>query len=95
MDNVLQIIMLPSLWIREYYQVFAELDSPAVSAVRRAIVGVKQRWSVIGWLNNNLLLLRHVNTLVPADFAPTLGPRGGLRPVLLMCNRQGRPVPQQ
>jgi hypothetical protein len=26
---------------------------------------------------------------------PALGPRGGLWPVLLMCNPQGRPVPQQ
>jgi hypothetical protein len=32
-----------------------ELDGPAVSALRRAIAEVKQRWSVIGWLTKNLL----------------------------------------
>jgi hypothetical protein len=44
---------------------------------------------------------RHVKPLVPAAFPvvsthqPALGPRGGLWPVLLMCNPEGRPVPQQ
>jgi hypothetical protein len=28
-----------------------ELDGLAVSALRRAIAEVKQRWSVIGWVN--------------------------------------------
>jgi hypothetical protein len=32
-----------------------ELDGPAVSALRRAIAEVKQRWSVIGWVTKNLL----------------------------------------
>jgi hypothetical protein len=74
------------------------LDSPAVSAVRRAISEVKQRLSVIEWVTKNLLSRaspcfgRHVKSLVLAAFAvvntyqPALGPRGGLRPVLLMCN---------
>jgi hypothetical protein len=68
-----------------------------VSALRRAIVEVKQRWSVIGWVTKNLLYQvplcfgRHVKPLVPAAFAvvsthqPALGPHGGLWPVLLMC----------
>jgi hypothetical protein len=66
--------------------------------VRRTIVEVKQRWSVIERVTNNLLSRippsfgRHVKLLVPAAFAvdsthqSTLGPRGGLWPVLLMCN---------
>jgi hypothetical protein len=32
-----------------------ELDGPAVSALRRVIAEVKQRWSVIGWVTKNLL----------------------------------------
>jgi hypothetical protein len=32
-----------------------ELDGPAVSALRRVIAEVKQCWSVIGWVNKNLL----------------------------------------
>jgi hypothetical protein len=32
-----------------------ELDSLAVSALRRVIAEVKQRWSVIGWVAKNLL----------------------------------------
>jgi hypothetical protein len=75
-----------------------ELDGPAVSALRRAIAEVKQRGSVIGWVTKNLLSRappcfgRHVKPLVPAAFAVVsnhqlaLGPRGGLWPVLLMCN---------
>jgi hypothetical protein len=53
-----------------------ELDSPAVSVLQRAIAKVKQ-----------------VRPLVPAVLAivsthqPALGPRGGLWPVLLMCNK--------
>jgi hypothetical protein len=34
---------------------FEELDGRAVSAFRRAIAEVKQRWSVIGWMIKNLL----------------------------------------
>jgi hypothetical protein len=30
-----------------------ELDGPAVSALRRVVVEVKQRWSVIGWVTKN------------------------------------------
>jgi hypothetical protein len=70
----------------------------AVSALRRAIVEVKQRWSVIQWVTINLLsrappcIGRHVMPLVPAAFAvvsthqPALGLRGRLWPVLLMSN---------
>jgi hypothetical protein len=78
---------------------FEELNGPAVSALRRAIAEVKQRWSVIGWATKNLLSRarpcfgRHVKPLVPAAFAvvsthqPALGPRGGgLSPGLLVCN---------
>jgi hypothetical protein len=69
-----------------------------VSALRRALAKVKQHWSGIGWVTKNslsrapLCFGRHVEPLVPAVFAvvsthqPTLGPRGGLWPVLLMCN---------
>jgi hypothetical protein len=67
-----------------------ELDCPAISALRRTIVEVKQRWSVIGWVTKNLLSRaplcfgKHVKPLVPAAFAvvsahqPALGSRGGL-----------------
>jgi hypothetical protein len=60
-----------------------------VSALRRAIAKVKQRWSVIGWVTKNLIsrappcFSRHVKPLVPAAFAvvsthqPELDPRGG------------------
>jgi hypothetical protein len=47
----------------------------AVSALRRPIVEVRRRWSVIGWVTKNLLSQappcfgRHVNPLVPAAFA--------------------------
>jgi hypothetical protein len=34
---------------------YEELDSPAVSALQRVIAQVKQRWSVIAWVNKNLL----------------------------------------
>jgi hypothetical protein len=75
-----------------------ELDGPAVSALRRAIAEVKQRWSVIGWVTKNLLSRappsfgRHVKPLVPAAFTvdsthqPARSQRSGLWPVLLMCN---------
>jgi hypothetical protein len=71
-----------------------ELDGSAVSALRRAIVEVKQRWSVVGCVTKNLLSQappcfgRHVKPLVTAAFVvisthqPALGPRDG-------------PVPQQ
>jgi hypothetical protein len=74
------------------------LDGAAVIARRRAIVVVKQRWSVNAWVTKNLISRappcfgRHVKPLVLAAFAnvsthqPTLGPRGELWPVLLMCN---------
>jgi hypothetical protein len=80
------------------YLVVEELDGPAVSALRRAIADVKQRRSVIGWVTKNILsgappcFGKHVKPLVPAAFAvfsthqPALGPRGGLWPVVLMCN---------
>jgi hypothetical protein len=72
-----------------------ELDGP-VSALRRAIAEVRQRWSVIGWVTKNLLSRappcfgRHIKQLVPVAFAvisthqPALGPRGGLWHVLLI-----------
>jgi hypothetical protein len=75
-----------------------ELEGAAVSALRRAIVEVKQRWSVIGWVTNNLLTRaspcfgRHFKPLGQTAFAvvsthqPALGPSGGLWAVLLMCN---------
>jgi hypothetical protein len=52
-----------------------KLDGSAVSALRRAIVEVKQHWSVIGWVTKNLLSRAplcfggHVKPLVPAAFA--------------------------
>jgi hypothetical protein len=77
-----------------YLIIIEELDSPAVSAHRRAIVEVKQRWSVIGCVTKNLLSRApgHVKLVVPAalsvvsTYQPALGPRGELWPVLLMCN---------
>jgi hypothetical protein len=54
---------------------FEGLDGAAVSALRRAIAEVKQRWSVIGCVTKNLLSRappcfgRHVKPLVPAAFA--------------------------
>jgi hypothetical protein len=69
-----------------------------VSALRRAIAEVKQRWSVIGCVTKNVLsrappyIGMHVKPLVQAALAvvsthqPAQGPRGGLWHVLLMCN---------
>jgi hypothetical protein len=69
-----------------------------VSAHQRAIAEVKQRWSDVGWVTINLFFRappcfgRHVKPLVPDAIAvdsthqPALGPRGGLWPVLPMCN---------
>jgi hypothetical protein len=69
----------------------------AVSALRRPIAEVKQRWSVIGWVTKNLLSRvlpcfgMHVKLLVPVAFTvvsthqSVLGLRGGLWPVLV-CN---------
>jgi hypothetical protein len=74
----------------------SEFDRPAATALRRAIVEVKQRWSVIGRVTKNILSQappcfgRHVKPLVPAAFAvvstdqSALDPRGGLWPVFLM-----------
>jgi hypothetical protein len=58
-----------------------------ISSLRRALAE-RQRWSVIRWVKKILLSQappcfgRHVKPLVQ----PALGPRGGLWPVLLMCN---------
>jgi hypothetical protein len=57
------------------YGTMEELDGHAVSALRRVVVEVKQRWSVIGWVTKNLLSRAppcfgwHVKPLVPAAFA--------------------------
>jgi hypothetical protein len=70
----------------------------SMAPLRRAIAEVKQRWSVIRWVTRKklsrapLCFGRHVKPLVPTAFAvvsthqPALGPRGGLWPVLFMCN---------
>jgi hypothetical protein len=75
-----------------------DLDGPTVSALRHGIAEVKQRWSVMRWVTKNLLspappcFGRHVKLQVPTAFAvvsihqSALGPRGGIWPVLLMCN---------
>jgi hypothetical protein len=39
----------------KYNNQIVELDGPAVSALRRAIAEVKQRWSIIGWVTKNSL----------------------------------------
>jgi hypothetical protein len=80
---------------KHFFVLIEELDGSAVSSLWRAIVEAKQRWSV-GWVTKNLLSRappcfgRHVKPLVPAAVVsthqPALGPRGGLWPVLLMCN---------
>jgi hypothetical protein len=66
--------------------------------LRRAITEVKQCWSVIGWVTKTLLLelLRasestlsrwsRLHFAVVSTHQPALGPRGGLLPVLIMCN---------
>jgi hypothetical protein len=63
-----------------------------------AIAKVMQRWSDIGWVTNNLLsrapqcFRKYVMPLVPIAFAVVsthqlvLGPRGGLWPVVHLCN---------
>jgi hypothetical protein len=67
-----------------------------VSALQRAIVEVKQRWSVIGWMTKNVIyrvppcFRKHFKPLIPAAFAvanthqSALGTRGGLWPVFLI-----------
>jgi hypothetical protein len=81
------------------YKIYLEIDlfGSAISALRRAIAKNNQSL-VMGWVTKNLLspaLLyfgRHIKPLVQAAFAVvstpqfTLGPRGCLWPVLLMCN---------
>jgi hypothetical protein len=74
------------------HRIGAELDGPAVNALRRAIAEVKQRWPVIGWVTKKILFRappcfgRHVKPLVPAAFGvvsphqPALGPRGEFWP---------------
>jgi hypothetical protein len=67
-------------------------------SVRLENVEAKQRWAVIRWVTKNVLSRasscfgRHVKPLVRAAFAvvsihqPAMGQRGGLWPVLLICN---------
>jgi hypothetical protein len=68
----------------------------AVSALRRAIAEVKQRWSVNEWVIKNLLSRalpfgKHFKPSVSAVFAvvsthqTALSLRGGLWPVYIMC----------
>jgi hypothetical protein len=59
--------------------IIEELDGPAVSALRRAIAEVKQRWSVMRWVTTNAHWARVV----------------GYGPFPIRCNPQGRHVPQQ
>jgi hypothetical protein len=76
-----------SFKFNKLFDLTEELDGPAVSALRRAIAEVKQRWSVMRWV----VKICHLE-LVPAAFTvvsthqSALGPRGGLWPFLLMCN---------
>jgi hypothetical protein len=84
------------IWLNVYHH--EELDVHEVSALCHAVAKVKQHWSVIGWVTENLLSIappcfrRHVKLLVAAAFAvvsiqqPALGPRGRLWPVLLVGN---------
>jgi hypothetical protein len=91
--------------ITEEGRIIKEIDGHAVSALRRVIAEVKQRWPVIGWVTSNLLSRtppcfgRYGKLLAPAAFSvfnqPALGPRGGLWAVLLWCNLYGKPMPQQ
>jgi hypothetical protein len=80
-----------------------KLDGPLVSALRRTIVEVKQRWPVIGWVTKiyYLKFLRasegtlsrwswlHLQSLALNN---PLRPRGGLWPVLFMRNPYVGPV---
>jgi hypothetical protein len=88
---------------------YEELDGPAVSALRRAIEEVKQRWSVIGWVTKiyYLELLRdsegtfsrwsrlHLQSLTPTNphWARVVG--YGPFSLCVMCDPKRRPVPQQ
>jgi hypothetical protein len=75
--------------------IYADFDGPVISALRRAIAEVKQRWSVIGWVTKKILsrapprLRRYFKPLVPAVFAivsthqPALGPCGVVLVVLI------------
>jgi hypothetical protein len=63
-----------------------ELDGPAINAFQRAIAEVKKRWSVIEWVTKNLLSRGPAAFAVVSTHQPTLGPCGGLWPVLLMCD---------
>jgi hypothetical protein len=75
---------------------FLELDGPAVSMLRHAIVEVMQRWAIIGWVTknffipNSFVLRKALKPLVPAAFAvvsshqPALRPRGGLWVVIFL-----------
>jgi hypothetical protein len=51
------ILLLTSIIVAMFVLLFMceELDGPVVSALRRPIAEVKQRWSVIGWVIKNLL----------------------------------------
>jgi hypothetical protein len=82
--------------------IYEELDGPAVSALRRAIAEVKQRWSVLGWVTKNLLSRvspcfgRHVKPLVPNAFEvvsthqPALGPVVSYGPLsLCVIHKEG------
>jgi hypothetical protein len=46
---------IAKMLILKTLKIWIELDGPAVSALQRAIVEVKHRWSVIGWVTKNLL----------------------------------------
>jgi lipid-A-disaccharide synthase-like uncharacterized protein len=66
----------------------SSINGTAVSALRRAIAEVKQRWPVIGWMTKILLSQtlpcseRHGEPFVPAAFAVV----SSLGSFLLMCN---------
>jgi hypothetical protein len=59
MSNRIQLLLATQHYNRIYNvrstAQLEELDDPAVSELRRVIAEVKQHWSVIGWVTENLL----------------------------------------
>jgi hypothetical protein len=72
-----------TLWLRQSLCGCEEVDGPAVSALRRAIAEVKQRWLVIGWVTKNLL--SRAPNVVPAAFAVVKTHQFATRPLWVMA----------
>jgi hypothetical protein len=89
-------IIAPLSFCHEWQRQLKDLHLRCTAIKRQTLSNVGQ--SLDGWPKNLLSRAppssgRHVKPLVPAAFAvvithqPALGPRGGLWPILLMCNQ--------